>query len=112
MAKSKPMKTYSADELQSMKARGEDRSDLAAARAKTSEDIERDASSDPDDDVTLDWSSVEISPPRNKQGVFLRLDPDVVEHFKQGGAGYQTRINAVLRSYVKQKRKPAIKAAS
>ncbi|MFV1989043.1 MAG: BrnA antitoxin family protein [Gemmatimonadota bacterium] len=32
--------------------------------------------------------------------ISLRIDRDVLEWFRQGGAGYQTRINAVLRSYV------------
>ncbi|MEK7762950.1 MAG: BrnA antitoxin family protein, partial [Nitrospirota bacterium] len=31
---------------------------------------------------------------------FLFLDEDIVEWFKRQGTGYQTRINAVLRSYV------------
>jgi uncharacterized protein (DUF4415 family) len=29
--------------------------------------------------------------------VTLRLDSEVVEHFKAGGAGWQTRINAALK---------------
>lgn len=32
-----------------------------------------------------------------KQQVTLRLDADVLEHFKSGGPGWQTRINAALR---------------
>jgi len=35
-----------------------------------------------------------------KQQVTLRLDRDVVEHFKRGGAGWQTRINSALKSVV------------
>lgn len=31
-----------------------------------------------------------------KQAVKLRLDAEVVNHFKAGGAGWQTRINDVL----------------
>jgi uncharacterized protein (DUF4415 family) len=30
----------------------------------------------------------------------FRLDPDVLDWFKAQGAGYQTRINAVLRAFV------------
>ncbi|WP_304167416.1 BrnA antitoxin family protein [Phenylobacterium aquaticum] len=33
---------------------------------------------------------------RPKVAVKLRLDQDVVEHFKAGGPGWQTRINAAL----------------
>ena len=36
-----------------------------------------------------------------KQPVNLRLDPDIIAYFKAGGAGWQTRINAVLSKHVK-----------
>jgi uncharacterized protein (DUF4415 family) len=32
-----------------------------------------------------------------KQRVTLRLDPDIVAHFKKRGPGWQSRINATLR---------------
>ncbi len=35
-----------------------------------------------------------------KQQVTLRLAPKVVEHFKAGGSGWQTRVNEVLERYV------------
>ena len=35
-----------------------------------------------------------------KQQVTLRLAPNVIEHFKAAGAGWQTRINAVLEGHV------------
>lgn len=33
----------------------------------------------------------------NKQQVTLRLDTDVIERFKAGGSGWQSRINEALR---------------
>ncbi len=36
-----------------------------------------------------------------KQLLSVRLDADVVAWFKASGEGYQTRINAALREYVK-----------
>jgi uncharacterized protein (DUF4415 family) len=33
--------------------------------------------------------------------VSLRLDRDVLDWFKRQGKGYQTKINAVLRAYVR-----------
>lgn len=36
-----------------------------------------------------------------KQAVSLRLDPDVVAHFRRSGRGWQSRINAVLRKAAK-----------
>ncbi len=32
-----------------------------------------------------------------KEAVSIRLDADVIAHFKRGGANYQSRINAALR---------------
>lgn len=34
---------------------------------------------------------------RTKDRVTLRLDGDVLDHFRAGGPGWQTRINAALR---------------
>lgn len=45
-----------------------------------------------------------------KNAVSLRLDPDVVAHFRRGGRGWQSRINAALRKAAKlpkEKRKKA-----
>ncbi len=48
------------------------------------------------------WEAAEVNLPSVKKQVTLRIDPDIVEFFKAAGQqGYQTRINAVLRSYVK-----------
>jgi uncharacterized protein (DUF4415 family) len=45
---------------------------------------------------------------RPKQAVKLRLSRDVIEHFRAGGPGWQTRINAALeRAVSRQKRKAA-----
>ncbi len=35
----------------------------------------------------------------------LRLDPDVLEAYKQSGSGWQTRINEVLREHMPRQRK-------
>jgi uncharacterized protein (DUF4415 family) len=50
--------------------------------------------------------------PDRKTLVSLRLDPDVLVWFKRQGKGYQTRINAVLRAYVKAHRQRHGKRAS
>jgi uncharacterized protein (DUF4415 family) len=34
---------------------------------------------------------------RAKRQVTLRLDPDVIDKFRAGGPGWQSRINAALR---------------
>jgi uncharacterized protein (DUF4415 family) len=50
--------------------------------------------------------------PMPKKAVYIRIDRDVVEWFLQQGPRYQTRMNAVLRSYMetqgsRRKRRPA-----
>jgi len=40
-----------------------------------------------------------------KQAISLRLDREIVEHFKAGGPGWQTRINEVLGRHVKNARR-------
>jgi uncharacterized protein (DUF4415 family) len=45
------------------------------------------------------WERARPVGPRPKKSVHLRLDPDVLEWFRQQGPGYQTKINAVLRSF-------------
>ena len=42
-------------------------------------------------------SGLRVVPP--KRSVSLRIDADVLEWFKSKGAGYQTRINSVLRAF-------------
>jgi uncharacterized protein (DUF4415 family) len=39
-----------------------------------------------------------------KQSVTVRFDPEVVDYFKSGGPGWQTRMNAVLLKEVRKKR--------
>lgn len=52
----------------------------------------------------IDWSKAEVVVPPKKQAISIRLDRDLIEFFKGEGPGYQRRINAVLRGYVKQRR--------
>ncbi len=69
------------------------------------EEIETAARSDKDAvPVDTDWSDAEFIVPPCKKPVSIRLDEDIIQHFKSLGPGYQTRINAVLRHYVEQKK--------
>lgn len=46
------------------------------------------------------WKEANVVYPEGpKKQITVRLDADMVEWFKQQGRGYQTRMNAVLRSY-------------
>lgn len=46
------------------------------------------------------WKGAEVVMPTPKQIVTMRLDADLLRWFRQQ-RGYQTRINAVLRAYMK-----------
>ncbi len=51
----------------------------------------------------IDWSTAEVVVPPKKQAISIRLDEDLIGFFKAQGPGYQRRINAVLRGYMKQR---------
>jgi uncharacterized protein (DUF4415 family) len=44
---------------------------------------------------------------RPKQAIKLRLAPEVLDHFRAGGAGWQTRINETLEKAVQREKKKA-----
>jgi uncharacterized protein (DUF4415 family) len=52
------------------------------------------------------WDEGELVVPTAKQAISLRVDEDVLDWFKQTGPRYQTRMNAVLRSYMARRGKP------
>ncbi|CAN1553432.1 BrnA antitoxin of type II toxin-antitoxin system [Sphingomonadaceae bacterium] len=37
----------------------------------------------------------------NKEQVAMRLDRDIIQHFKEGGTGWQSRINAALKELIR-----------
>lgn len=85
-----------------------DPDELRALDAQSEEDIARAVADDPDAPPLRSkewWQDADYVEPRPKTPVSLRLDTDIVEHFKAQGPGYQTRINAVLRSFVEHDRK-------
>lgn len=51
------------------------------------------------------WRNARVVTPPAKRAISLRLDEDVLEWFRASGPRYQTRINAVLRSYVEAARR-------
>ena len=67
-------------------------------------DDQVDASEIPELDEDF-FRTAKLRLPKSKQLVSLRLDTDVLDWFKQQGKGYQTRINAVLRAYVRAHRR-------
>ncbi len=80
-----------------------------AFRAMSDAQVERRAAADPDAGAIPPgfWDNATVLLPESKQQITLRLDPDVIRFFKRTGKGYQSRMGAVLRSYVAAKRKGA-----
>jgi uncharacterized protein (DUF4415 family) len=46
------------------------------------------------------WDSATLVFPVQKEAISLRVDEDVLAWFRKAGPRYQSRMNAVLRSYV------------
>ena len=46
------------------------------------------------------WGGAVLVVPSPKKAISLRVDEDVLAWFRKSGPRYQTRMNAVLRSYV------------
>ncbi len=46
------------------------------------------------------WATAKLTLPEPKDRLTIRVDHDVVQWLKKHGKGYQTRINAILRSYM------------
>ena len=46
------------------------------------------------------WDEAVVVFPQPKDAISLRIDRDVLDWFRGRGPGYQTRMNAVLRSYM------------
>jgi uncharacterized protein (DUF4415 family) len=51
-----------------------------------------------------EWTNLKVAWPQPKQAISLRIDQDVLAWFRNGGPGYQTRMNAVLRAFVDAQR--------
>jgi len=101
MSKKEHIVRHTTTELKAMQKRGESKTDWAKARAMSAADIERAVASGPDEaSMKIDWSSATVEMPQPKAVLNMRVDPHVLEFFKQTGRGYQTRINAVLKAFV------------
>jgi uncharacterized protein (DUF4415 family) len=51
--------------------------------------------------MNFEWDAAKNARvPERKEPISLRVDQDVLTWFREGGPGYQSRMNAVLRSYM------------
>jgi len=84
-----------------------DKTDWERLRKQTDADIANAVANDPDTFFPDDafWQTAEVVMPASKQQITLKLDPEIIAYFKQQGRGYNTRMNAVLKSYVEKMKK-------
>ena len=85
-----------------------DATDWNRVAALGDDEVGRAIAADPDAAPVLDesfWRNAQIlDPVHGKTTITMRVDEDVLSFFKQGGPGYQSRMNAVLRAYVYARR--------
>jgi uncharacterized protein (DUF4415 family) len=76
------------------------RADLPRLRRQSEAEVNATAPSDLADLPEDFWDDAELVAPEPKEPISIRVDRDVLAWFRQTGPGYQTRMNAVLRSYM------------
>lgn len=101
------MTTMKIDDMRAARERGESKSDWEAIRRDITAGIEP-----ADDEDSLDATALmrtEIAKRRsgrpvgsgNKEQVAIRFDRDILAAFRSSGAGWQTRMNAALKDWLK-----------
>jgi uncharacterized protein (DUF4415 family) len=109
MQKQEHIVRYTAEELDEMRRRGEDLTDWARVDALTEEELE--ASIDHEEEGEFDLSNARVGIPGPMRQLTVWLDTDVIDWFEAQGAGYKTRMNAVLRDYVEAQKQQAAPSA-
>ena len=76
--------------------------DWRRLRRASAVDIRKGIEADPDAQATDEefWKQAKVVMPAAKEIVTMRLDADLLRWFRRR-RGYQTRINAILRAYMK-----------
>jgi len=92
---------YTAEQLATMPSE----TNWAKVKAMPQEEVERMADEE-EGPLPEGWEkTIILGVPEPKKDVHIRLDPAVLRWFKSRGPGYQTRINAVLRSFVEARKR-------
>jgi len=92
---------YSAKQIKTRIARGEDRTDWKKVDAVTGSRLETSIHADVDDiQSEPDWTQSIVGIPARKDHINIRVDHDVLQWFRSNGKGYQTLMNNVLRAFV------------
>lgn len=101
---------YTTEELKEMERRGQTRTDWKRVKAMKDKDIVID--DDAPEPTAEQWAKAVVTDRRPpKKNITLRIDPEVIDWFKARGKGYQTRMNAVLRTFIELQGKGHRKAS-
>jgi len=95
------------NELRAASARGDSKSDWARVRREAAEGIEPAQDEDSPDATTLIREAIarrRVGRPAgsNKESTTIRFDSDVLDAFRSAGPGWQSRMNAALRDWLKK----------
>ena len=50
------------------------------------------------------WKNARVVYPQSKQAISIRIDEDILKWLKKQGPGYQSKINAILRSFMQSQK--------
>lgn len=99
-------------EIEGMRSKGEIMTDSERVSHYSEESVDRMAMDDPENFLKTDddWAQAIIHRPGirgpqkapTKKAIAIRLSQDVVENFKSTGAGWQSRIDDALRTFLKE----------
>ena len=91
---------YTAKQIKTKIARGEDRTNWDKVDAVTGARLEASIQADVDDvHSEPDWTRIVVGIPARKDHINIRVDHDVLQWFRSKGKGYQTLMNDVLRAF-------------
>ncbi len=101
------MTTMTLDDMRAVRERGENKSDWETIRRNIAADVEPADDEDSPDSTAL--MRAEITKRRagrpagsgTKEQVAIRFDRDILAAFRSTGAGWQTRMNAALKDWLK-----------
>jgi uncharacterized protein (DUF4415 family) len=102
MAKKENLVRFTIEEIRARRESGKSGIDWDRINAMTEEEIERNAREEnkrlgiPDDWYKGAYAVYPVA----KERITIRVDKDVLDHFRSQGKGYQSRMNAVLRAFV------------
>lgn len=104
MARKTHIVKYTYRELDELVKKDGSDSNWKKAAGMTKTEIEASIATDSDEtDMVMDWDNATVDLPQPKAVLNMRIDKDLLEYFRKTGKGYQSRINAILRSYVERK---------